>query len=289
MRTHVRSTHKSHSLIVLSRSCCAWSAWPGFRGSRSRPGYASSPATRSGRSRPRSTAGDPRRPSGACSIENHLVGGHLTPGQVVRLPCRQTSLSVPFKHPVVQFGRLDLARGSRPRLPRDLGLGPDRAAGADRAARPARGRAAALRLREGHTAAAPALHVGLIELREIFLDPLPRRPLPRAAGDDEDVRAARPRDADDDLRPAGARRPVRPLRRDVRQAHVPVRAGRARARRDARPRRLPPRGDSRSTTASAVGYALVEDPARAVSTSRRRRSSAFPRGRLRARSSGAKR
>ena len=70
--------------------------------------------------------------------------------------------------------------------------------------------------------------------------PLPRRPLPRAARDAEDVRAARPRGADHDLRPARARRAVPVAAPDLREAHLPVRARGAPSRRHARPRRLPP-------------------------------------------------
>ena len=54
--------------------------------------------------------------------------------------------------------------------------------------------------------------VGLVDLARDLPHPLPRRPLPRAARDAEDVRAARARGAAHDLRSAGAPRPVRRAR-----------------------------------------------------------------------------
>ena len=59
-----------------------------------------------------------------------------------------------------------------------------------------------------------------------------------------------PRGADHGLRPAGPRRPVRLAAPDLRPAHLPVRAGRAAARRGARPRRLPARDLPGRRTAS---------------------------------------
>ena len=71
-------------------------------------------------------------------------------------------------------------------------LDADRAACAREPADPARRRPPPDRLRRGH--AAPAAALGRPARHRARLpDPLPRRPLPRAARDDEDVRAARPR------------------------------------------------------------------------------------------------
>ena len=109
-------------------------------------------------------------------------------------------------------------------------------------ARPARRRAAALRLRRGHAAPAPALVVGLVDLARDLPHPLPCRPLPRPAGDAEDVRAARPRGPAHALRAAaGSRDLLGDAPAHLRPAHLPR-----------RPRRAPPgrRGSSATATRS---------------------------------------
>ena len=67
-------------------------------------------------------------------------------------------------------------------------------------------RAASLRLRRGNAAAAPGLGGRARRPARGLLHALPRRPLPRPAGDAEDVRAARARGADHVYGPAGSRR-----------------------------------------------------------------------------------
>ena len=83
---------------------------------------------------------------------------------------------------------------------------PTASAARRRAARPPWRRAAAVRLRRGHAAPAAALGGRARRPAGGLPHALPRRPLPRPAGDAEDVRAARPRGAAHDLRPAGPRR-----------------------------------------------------------------------------------
>ena len=72
--------------------------------------------------------------------------------------------------------------------------------------------------------------------------PLPRRPLPRAAGDAEDVRPPRPRRADHDLRAARPARPVRVADADLRPAHLPRTSSRSSS---------PGRPSTAATTASS--------------------------------------
>src|SRR4051794_8086429 len=104
---------------------------------------------------------------------------------------------------------LESRHGSRHRVSRHVRLDADRATGAGGAARPARRRPAAVRLRGGDTAAVAAL-VGRPRRPPGDLpDALPRRPRARLARDAEDLRAARPRAPADDLRPARPRRPDR--------------------------------------------------------------------------------
>src|SRR5206468_7883695 len=81
------------------------------------------------------------------------------------------------------------ACGPRSRVLRDIRLRADRATGPDGAARPARRRAAAVRLWRGD--AAPAAPLGRRPRRAArgLRLALPRRPLPRAPRDAEDVRA----------------------------------------------------------------------------------------------------
>src|SRR5215475_7794458 len=96
------------------------------------------------------------------------------------------------------------ARGPRPRVLRHLRLGAHRSAGADGPARAPRRRAAALRLRRGDTAANAAFDGGPGRASRGLPDALPRRPLPRPAGDAQDVRAPRAGARPDRLRPARA-------------------------------------------------------------------------------------
>src|SRR4029078_13459542 len=96
--------------------------------------------------------------------------------------------------------KLDSGRGSRPRVLRHLGLGPDGPALTLGAARAPRRGAVAFRLRRGHAAPAPALlgrprrAAGGVRLA------LPRRPLPRPAWDAQDLLAPRACAAADGLR-----------------------------------------------------------------------------------------
>ena len=127
--------------------------------------------------------------------------------------------------------------------------------GADRPPRPARDaaaprrRPAALRLRRGHPAPAAAhgraaRHAGRLP------HPPPRRPLARAAGDAQVLRAARPPGAADRLRPARHRRAHARHADRLRAPALPVRRRRPRGRRRRRLRRL--RGRRRSTSATAA-------------------------------------
>ena len=133
---------------------------------------------------------------------------------------------------------LDWRRGPRRRLPRHGGLDADRPARAQLAARPARRGAAPRGLRRGDAAPAAALRDRAPRPARGLPHALPRRPLPRAPGDAQELRPARPGGADHDLRPARARRALRRAPAHLRPAHVRVRARRAAAGRAARPRRL---------------------------------------------------
>ena len=104
--------------------------------------------------------------------------------------------------PVSTIGR----RGAGRRFPRDVGLDADGEARAQRDARAARRRSASLRLRRGDAAAAPAQRRRPRRARGDLPHALPRRPLPRASGHAQDVRAPRPRGSAHDLRPERARR-----------------------------------------------------------------------------------
>ena len=155
---------------------------------------------------------------------------------------------------------------------------------------PARGRAPALRLRRGHAAPAAPLERRPRRSARGLPHPLPRRPLPRAAGDAEDVRAPRPRGADHDLRAARARRPVRLAAADLRKAHLSVRTGRAEPGDSIDRGGLPPRRRSRSRTASRRSATRSSRmTGRAASTSRRPTHSASRTVRSAARSSAASR
>ncbi len=147
-RTYVRShSHSSRCSSML----LAWSVMTrAVRGDRRTDSRTSSSrATRSGRSPPSATHGDPR--AGGLGDPAARTGSQArasTPGQVLLLSVARRECPGAL---------LDLRRGSGPRLPRHLGLDADRPAGADRDAAPARGRAPALRLRRGNAAAAAAL------------------------------------------------------------------------------------------------------------------------------------
>src|SRR3989304_5471042 len=91
-------------------------------------------------------------------------------------------------------------------------------------ARPARGRAAALRLRRGDAAPAPALGDRARRAARDLPHALPRRPLPRPAGDAADVLAPGPRAAPHRPRTARARRALRRPQADLREAQLPARA-----------------------------------------------------------------
>ena len=101
--------------------------------------------------------------------------------------------------------------------------------------------------------------VGLPGRRARLPDPLPRRSLPRAARDAEDVRAARPRGAADRLRAARACGLMSDLRRVYGKLTYEVQLRRARAERRRRVRRLADRRLRRCHRLEALGYALVED------------------------------
>ncbi len=134
------------------------------------------------------------------------------------------------------------ARGPRSRLPRDRRLRAHGRAGHLRDARSPRRRPAARRLRRGNPAAAPSLGHRARRPRGRLPDASARRPRPRAAGNAEDLRAARPGHRDAGARPArhagATRRPGRRGRKD----RLSARRRRARARGVGRARRLPDRG-----------------------------------------------
>ena len=108
-----------------------------------------------------------------------------------------------FDSPVAPY-TLDEVHGHGSRLLRDGRLDADGRPLAERADDPARRRSPALRLRRGDAAADAALECRARRPARGLPHPLPRRPLPRAARDAEDVRAPRARRADHDLRAAGA-------------------------------------------------------------------------------------
>ena len=128
--------------------------------------------------------------------------------------------------------------GPRHRVPRHVGQCADRTARAKRPSRAAGRRAPALRLRRGHAAPAPALDGRARRSARDLPHALPRRPLPRPAGDAEDVRAPRPRRAAHRLRAAGSARPLRRAPAGLRQAHLPARARRGASGGGARAGRL---------------------------------------------------
>ena len=155
---------------------------------------------------------------------------------------------------------LDWRRGSRRRLPRHGRLDADRSSRSFRHARPPGRREAALRLRRGHAAAAPALGRRPRRAARDLPDPLPRRPLPRPARNAEVVRAPRPRGAADPLRPTGPRRAAALVPRIFGAAEL--RGERSWSSRQGAV--LPRDGYELRTFAvrhgrEAIGYALVED------------------------------
>src|SRR5690242_8802730 len=81
---------------------------------------------------------------------------------------------------------LESPGGSRPRVPRHGRLDADRATGTGGVAHPARQRAAPVRLRRGDATAAPAVVDRPTRPAGGLPHPLPRRPLPRPAGDAQD-------------------------------------------------------------------------------------------------------
>ena len=90
-----------------------------------------------------------------------------------------------------------------------------------------------------HPAPADALGGRAARPRADLPHAFPRRPLPRPAGDAEDVPAAAARAAADDLRAARAPRSLRRAAPGLRQALLPARARRGAVGGGARPRRLP--------------------------------------------------
>ena len=182
------------------------------------------------------------------------------------------------------------ARGPRPRLPRHVRQRTDREPCADRAARAARRRPPALRLRRRNAAAADALDGRAPRSRGDLHHALPRRSLPRAARNAEDVPAAAARRAADHLRPAGAPRPLREPPARVREALVPARAGRGAPGRRARARRLPdPRVPGRTTASPPSATRSTRTTGRAGSTTRPRMRSGSRSGPSGARCSTASR
>ena len=118
--------------------------------------------------------------------------------------------------------------------------------------------------------------VGLLDLARDLPHALPRRPLPGAAGDAEDVRASRPGAPAHDLWPS---RPLRPLRRPTPPVFgrltYPLRARQLRPG-DGSSATVTGSRPSRSTTASRVGYALVEEPRPGRFDAGRRRRARHP-------------
>ena len=132
-------------------------------------------------------------------------------------------------------------RGARRRLPRDVRFHAHREARAQRDARPARRRPASVRLLRRDAAAAAAQRRGPRRARGDLPHALPRRPLPRAPRDAQDLLVARPRAAAHDLRAARPRRAALDAPAHVRAADVPRSSRGARARRRSRARRVPDR------------------------------------------------
>ena len=156
----------------------------------------------------------------------------------------RNSLRAPGVRGMARSYRRSGRRGTRAAVPSTPAHGPlallrrYRRLGADRPPRPARHahaprrRPPALRLRRGHPAPAAAhgraaRHAGRLP------HPSPRRPLARAAGDAQVLRAARPPGAADRLRPARDRRAHARHADRLRAPALPVRRRRPRGRRRA--------------------------------------------------------
>ena len=117
------------------------------------PGVPCSPRTRNPSGSPQ-TANASTRPSGVVTVLSESPTNERSLRDADPGGKQDSTLRRPRG-----FGRrsYNRPRGPRPRLPRHRRLDADGAAGAERAARPAWGRAAAVRLRRGDAAAAPAL------------------------------------------------------------------------------------------------------------------------------------
>ncbi len=149
------------------------------------------------------------------------------------------------------FAPRQSARGPRSRLPRHVGQRSDCEPGAGGAARAARRRSLALRLRRGDTAAADALDGRPAGHRGDLHHAFPRRPLPRPAGNAEDLPAPSAGAPADGVRAAGPSRPVRRPAARVREGLVRARArgGAGRGRRS-----------SATTTASSSSPSTTAPP-----------------------------
>ena len=174
---------------------------PRMRRGRVRP--LAHPAARGGGRLPDLQPGQPDRPPPPAAPQ-HGHGARATRGPSTSGSTFE-ALSGSTARRSEPCGRAQYARGPRRHVHRHRRLGSDRAARPAVHARAARRRPAAVRLRRGHAAPAPALDRPAGP-RGDLPDPFPRRPLPRAAGDAEDVRPARARGAAHDLRPARAPR-----------------------------------------------------------------------------------
>ena len=133
---------------------------------------------------------------------------------------------------------------------------------------------------EGHSVSFCAPQSGSSSSRDLP-DALPRRPLPRPAGDAEDLRARGPRGAADRLRPSGPQRSLRDPAARLQAAELRADARRAAAGRRRRAARLPDRGVRGRARLSANGTRSSRRPARSASTSRAASVSASRRAALR--------
>ncbi len=150
-------------------------------------------------------------------------------------------------------------RGSRRRVPRDVGLGSHRPTGHVGDADPARRRQLLVDCGEGTQRQLLKSDVGLIDLEDIFLTHFHADHFLGLPGMLKTF-ALRGRDVPLTLHgPVGLRDLLAVAAAGIRQPHLPDRDGRARPGRRARPRRLrDPRLRRRSRRGRAVGYLLAE-------------------------------
>ena len=135
-----------------------------------------------------------------------------------------------------------------------------------------RGEADPRRLRRGHAAPAAALLRRARRAARDLPDALPRRPLPRPAGDAEDVRSPGPRGAADRLRARGPQGSLRDPPARVRAAELRAPSSSCGRERASRGRTTGSRRSPWSTASRPTATRSSRSRARAASTSRPRRS-----------------